>query len=613
MEMNRKTLPAGSAAVSETSAERTGAALENVWVYAKDKGHEEKPLLKGISCRIAPGSITLIAGASGSGKTTLLQTLAGLLQPGRGTVAYGPQSLWEDDGRLQAMHREIGIVFQYPERQLFADSIEKEFRYSLRPYRLSKSDQAKRIDRALAQMGLTREILTESFLTLSEGQKRKAALATALATEPKWLLLDEPTAGIDPQGIGPLLRCLEEQKRNSGGGAIVVSHDLDTFLPLADRVLILHNGTLAAEGTPQELLANPGLWLETEVGLPSALQLAVQLGKAGIEIDRVEGVPLTAEAMAGRLLGLKEEEQEEGGSFSCSDSTGPAAAATSYGEGNAPGSSAAPAAAGLATGAAERASSSAAGIVRELHPIAKWIVYVLLTAAVLMQHSWIGIGAAGLLTGGLILLSGVSYRSLLRPAKPFLYFIAISTLVSGITVVFPPDSWRPERIYFSVGPASQTLGLLLRFLLVMLLGILLAVTTGVKRMQLALEQALSFLERLRVPTAPFTFAATLLMRFLPRLLQEMDRMAIIVQARGKTQMKKRALRLREIPVFLIPFLLSMMKYAEDLSLLLEARGYQLKRLRREGRTRLPWTRREHISIAAGALLFAALYIIKDGS
>lgn len=127
-------------------------------------------------------------------------------------------------------------------------------------------------------------------------------------------------------------------------------------------------------------------------------------------------------------------------------------------------------------------------------------------------------------------------------------------------------------------------------------------------MQMALEQALSFLERFGIPVAPFAFAATLLMRFLPRLLQEMDRMLIIVQARGKSQVKRGSLRLREIPVFLIPFLLSMMKYAEDLSLTLEARGYQLKRLRREGMARLPWTGREWICIAAGILLFAVLYM-----
>ncbi|CAH1197655.1 Energy-coupling factor transporter transmembrane protein EcfT [Paenibacillus plantiphilus] len=644
--MNRETLPTASAAGQQAPADRTGVALEDVWVYPGDqgKGQAAKPLLQSIRCRIEPNTITLIAGTAGSGKTTLLQTIAGLMPLSRGAVRYGAHSLWEDGNRLHALlHRSIGIVFQYPERQLFADSIEKEFRYSLRPYRLSKAVQAERIDGALRQMGLPTDILSESFLTLSDGQKRKVALATTLATRPTWLLLDEPTAGIDPQGVGPLLRCLKQQKEAADGGVIVVSHDLDTFLPLADRVLILHNGALAAAGTPQELLARPELWLETEIGLPSALQLMAQLREAGtgMGIEGTEDVPLTAEAMADRILGPRERESHGtanpktaafdgvrkaesgtgafGGDYAAESGTAVPSGdyATEHrtatsGEEHAAESP--PEASILAAGTSEAKQAgaarmgAAAQLLQQLHPSAKWIVYVLLTAAILMQHSWAGIGVSALLTGSLIILSGVAYRSLLRPAKPFLYFIVISTVVSGITIIFASDSWLPERIYFSTAPASKTFELLVRFLFVMLLGILLAVTTGAKRMQMALEQALSFLERFGIPVAPFAFAATLLMRFLPRLLQEMDRMLIIVQARGKSQAKKGSLRLREIPVFLIPFLLSMMKYAEDLSLTLEARGYQLKRLRREGMARLPWTRREWICIAAGVLLFAVLYM-----
>ncbi|MBW7473153.1 ATP-binding cassette domain-containing protein [Paenibacillus oenotherae] len=597
---------------SGNRAEETGITLEHVSVCAGDKGRGQRaePLLQDIHCHIAAGSITLIAGAAGSGKTTLLQTIAGLTPLSRGAVRYGADSLWMEGGRLHPLHASIGIVFQYPERQLFAESIEKEFRYSLRPYRLSKTVQGERIQRALARMGLPEGILKESFLTLSEGQKRKAALATTLAAEPRWLLLDEPTAGIDPQGIAPLIDCMLEQKA-AGGGIVVVSHDLDTFLPIADRLLVLHGGALAAEGTPQELLANPRLWLETGIGLPSALHLTVLLRENGIDCDRI---PLTAEEMADRIVERKERAVHplQAGPTPAAATDGNSAGrslAFARAESSSPLKAAGPAAKQARTASrGTTARVAAARIVRDLHPIAKWLIYVLLSAAVLMQHSWAGIGAAGLITGGLVMLSGVAYRSLRRPIKPFLYFIVLSVAISGIGITLAPDSWRLERIYFSTEAAAETAGLLIRFLFVMIMGVLLAVTTGLKGMQAAMEQALSFLERLRIPAAPFAFAATMLMRFLPRLFQEMDRMAIIVQARGKFQTRRGALRLRELPVFLIPFLLSMMKYAEDLSLTLESRGYQMKRWRRAGSVPLPWTRREWIGVAAGILLFAVFYM-----
>lgn len=739
-----------SASLDPSPASRfnDGITVEQVSVLPSAGSARTRPLLQDVSFRLAPNSVTLIAGHTGSGKSTLLHALAGLLPIEQGRIAYGDQELRPPNQQVNpAVFKAIGLVFQYPERQLFAESIDKELRYSLRPYLLSRAEQQERIRHALRRMGLPDAFLKESFLTLSDGQKRKAAIASTIVTEPQWLLLDEPTAGIDPQGIGPLLRLLEEHKQTPGGGVIVVSHDLDTFLPLADRVLLLQDGRLAADGTPEALLSKPEVWLNTGVGLPSALALALTLEKQGLAlrfgrrtteetgsgsaervmadegeersdcrfIDEIQtngyagrvtdelqsdrkagytGFPLEAEAMAeailqelrsqGRLpqqrkidseqtygltwekaLGsdgpLPEPAASSGGAGdpllaagsevpACAVPVGslpPLAEQTGHGigENKSSGRAAPP---GRITCSAEAAAllgqlpaaeerggfvgaatphraaaspiedgeaslplrdtpSAASRIVNRLHPIAKWLVYMLLSAGILLQHSWSGLAAAALITVLCILISGSPYRSLWKPAKPFIYFIVISTLISGCGVSWEMGSWKPERFYFTAGPALQTLQLLFRFLLVMLLGVLLAVTTGTKMMQAGLEQAFAQLERLRIPVAAFTFFATLLVRFLPMLLQELDRTALIVQARGKTTGKRGLLRLREVPVFLIPFLLSMMKHAEDLSLALEARGYQLKRLRGEGRTRLRWTGREWLAGAAGIALFGVLY------
>ncbi|OXM82803.1 ATP-binding cassette domain-containing protein [Paenibacillus rigui] len=646
----------GKEAALQSASSTEEVRLEHVWVLPPDGSTRKEPLLKDLNCRFAAKTITLIAGPTGSGKSTLLHALAGLLPLYRGSVTYGPHSLWQPKGRLHAeVHRAIGIVFQYPERQLFAESIEKEFRYSLRPYRLTKKAEAERIGKALDRMQLSQTFLEESFLTLSDGQKRKAALATTIAAEPQWLLLDEPTAGIDPQGIGPLLQMIMEHKQASGGGAIVISHDLDTFLPVADRIILLRDGEIAADGTREELLAQPDAWLQAGVGMPSSLALAQALERNGTGIKNphltngrfqpMEAFPVTPQAMAEAILQLRasgtsrqtrvdmtypaREPSERDGMADAGSSVGERQVRQARNDGNQWDGSeldrrdkraAWPKETRTETGAGwngdtrseARASLHPEGapenIVGSLHPIAKWFVYILLSTGILLQHSWLGIGIAALITLCCILISGAAYPSLMKPAKPFIYFLVLSTVVSGCGIDFAPDSWRPERFYFSIPSAMATLQLLSRFLLVMLLGVLLAVTTGTRKMQAGLEQALSFLERFRVPVAAFTFSATLLVRFLPMLFQEMDRTALIVKARGKTQGRKGRLRVQDVPVFLIPFLLSMMKHAEDLSLALEAKGYQLKRLNGQSAAALPWTKREWLGIAVGIGLFTMLYI-----
>jgi energy-coupling factor transporter ATP-binding protein EcfA2/energy-coupling factor transporter transmembrane protein EcfT len=619
------------------SADEACISLEHVWVTPKENSFRDEPILRDIHCRLEPNTLTLIVGHTGSGKTTLLHALAGLIPLSQGSVSYGRHPLWDNNLSLNdTIHRSIGMVFQYPERQLFAESIEKEFRYSLKPYRLTKAEQSERIRLALNLMRLPETILAESFMSLSDGQKRKAALATTLATEPQWLLLDEPTAGMDPQGIQPLLGALRAQKKVPGGGVIVISHDLDTFLPLADRVLILQDGMLVANDSPEVLLATPSIWLRTGVGLPTSLELIMTLREHGIlvnssgESERSNHGPgghdpgpfLSPSDMADAILQQLCPPAEAVSSQECETSGAPAVSSQPKSQASRQMDSIAIQTAvalpsvykelggslpATVPESASSASSASSQMVREMHPIAKWFVYLLLSTGILLQHSWTGIGLAALTAWSCISISGVPYRSLLKPTKPFIYFILISTLISGIGVTFVENSWRPERMYFSIDSALQTFQLLSRFLLIMILGILLAVTTSGRRMQAGLEQALSLLERFRIPVAVFTFAATLLMRFLPILTQEMERTSMIVKARGKSRSKKDSLRLRDVPVFLIPFLLSMMKHAEDLSLALESRGYQFRRLRKEVAARVQWTKREWITAVIGLIVFLIFY------
>ncbi|UQZ82617.1 Energy-coupling factor transporter ATP-binding protein EcfA2 [Paenibacillus konkukensis] len=578
-------------------------------------------ILSEVSHTFPDGTVTLIAGRTGSGKSTLLHALAGLIPAASGQILCGGEPLWRD-GRVQkSVWLRSGIVFQYPERQLFADSVMKEFLYSLQPLRLSKPEALARIRGSLALLELPESILQESVFTLSDGWKRKAALATAWAVQPDWLLLDEPTAGIDPQGIPPLLAAIKSHRERGTGGVIVVSHDLDTFLPVADQVLIMQRGTVAAATSPAELYDDPGPLLRAEVGLPASIRIAQELRKRGF---RLAGRPLsaddTAEAVVRALRAPQPAQPSavdtaaaEGGSLAAEPGLPPADAGAGAEEALAAVQCAA--SGGEAFVAAEAAAASVPAAAADeglhrFHPIAKWIFYVAVSTGMLLQNRWPGLLFSALIVAAMVYAAGVSMRTAGRAVKAFAVFIVISALLSGVELAADGEWWRWQAASFSRDAAFRTVRQLSVFFLVLVAGVAFAVSTRPSMMQRGLEQALSFLERFRIPVSVFTFSASLLLRFIPLIAAETERMSLIVRARGKAVAKPgAALRLRDVPVFMIPLLLSMMRHAEDLALALEARGCKLHRLNRSSADYPPFRRRDWLAAAAGIALLILLFIL----
>ncbi|WP_214629352.1 ATP-binding cassette domain-containing protein [Paenibacillus agaridevorans] len=205
------------------------------------------PLLHDADVEFHAGQITLVIGANGAGKSTLLETIAGLRKPASGDIRLGGQALWLSK-RRQPLNREVllrfGIAMQQSESQWFASNVREELFYSLKPYGdYEDSEKERRIYAALEAAGLAPDLLERDPWTLSGGQQRRLALACLLACEPDWLLLDEPTAGLDTGGRAILCELLRTY-RSQGRGVIIVTHDLDTFLPLADDVLVVEGGTV---------------------------------------------------------------------------------------------------------------------------------------------------------------------------------------------------------------------------------------------------------------------------------------------------------------------------------------------------------------------------------
>jgi energy-coupling factor transporter ATP-binding protein EcfA2/energy-coupling factor transporter transmembrane protein EcfT len=542
--------------------------------------------IRDISFTLQDQTVTLLLGKTGSGKSTLLDMLAGLRELQGGSILYDDVPLWRRKRRLnRAVNHRIGCLFQQPEKQLFAVTVEREFRYSLRFLALSKEEADSRIRQAMHALKLPEELLHRSPLQLSSGQKRRVALGTVFAAGPDWLLLDEPTAALDPDGVRMLADWLRVCKENNGCGMVIATHDLDTFLPMADRIIVLDRGSIAADLTPQELCGQPDILLRAGIGLPSSMELSLLLRAQGLDIP----ASCSAEEMAGAISrSLQHPERRGEKSPPCSE---PAAAASDI---PANGTE-------FRTKAWERGSPPM--WMTSLDPRSKWAFLFLVSAGALLQQKWSGIAVSACIALAAMLACRYPWRRIWRMFRPFTVFIFFSALLSGLEWGGMERYWPVVR--FSVSNALDTGKQLVRMFPVMLLGIWFSRTTSHLSVKKGLEKALSFLTLFRVPVDLLTLPASLTLRFIPLLTDEFERFSRIVRARGKSQAKPGAVRLGDVKAVLVPFLLSCFQLAEHLSLAIEARGYKIGGVRTSS-VKLCWKGKDFAVCAAGVLLFILL-------
>lgn len=560
--------------------------VENAVAAPAGGGSEPRPTRR-YSFTVEDASVTMVIGAAGAGKSTLLDLLAGLRELREGRILYDGSPLWIRRRRLNpAVSRRIGLVFQQPEKQLFAATVAAEFRYSLRFLALPEPEAASRIRGAMRAMKLPEALLARNPLQLSAGQKRRVALAATAATAPDWLLLDEPTAGLDPDGVRTLADWLQAYRKRSSCGIVVATHDLDTFLPMADRVLVLDGGGIAADVPPQELDARPKLLLRAGVGLPAAMELALRLRARGLDVPATGDAEEMADAIE-RCLRQAAPPQEAAPEAAAGAGTASAAPAEPQ---HAGGSGAGPDPAG------RRAPPAwAAG----LDPRGKWAVLLALSAGALMQQRGIGIAASALLALGLLLACRFPLRRLRRITAPLLLLAAVSAALAGLE----------RNAGFSAPRALDTVRQLLRVLPALLAGAWFSWTTPTLAMKRGLDRALAPLARLRVPVDLLTLPAALTLRFIPLLADEFERFSRIARARGKSRAKPGRLRPGDLAAALVPFLLSCFQRAEQLALAVEARGYKLGGRRTSGLP-LRMRGRDWAACAAAAAAFALLAAIR---
>ena len=255
-----------------------------------------------ISFDVREGEFLGIIGHTGSGKSTLIQHLNGLLKPTSGEILLRGKNIWAEPKKIRDVRFRVGLVFQYPEYQLFEETVYKDIAFGPANMGRTGAELDRCVREAARLVGLRDSQLDKSPFELSGGQKRRVALAGVLAMEPEVLVLDEPTAGLDPAGRENLMANIRNYHENKGRTIILVSHSMDEIAQNVDRIVVLKSAHVLMQGTPREVFARSEELLSAGLDVPQVTRLAMALRKRGLEIDPAV---YTAEDLERQLLAVK--------------------------------------------------------------------------------------------------------------------------------------------------------------------------------------------------------------------------------------------------------------------------------------------------------------------
>ena len=271
------------------------------YVYSADTAYQIKAL-KNVNLKIEDGQFIGVIGHTGSGKSTLIQHLNGLIKATSGSIYFHGKDIYDEDFDLRELRNRVGLVFQYPEHQLFETTIFEDVCFGPKNQGLSKEEAGLRAFEALRSVGLPEELYYQSPFDLSGGQKRRVAIAGVLAMKPEVLILDEPTAGLDPAGRDEILDLVARMHRESGITVILVSHSMEDVAKYVQRIIVMNQGNVMYDGTPKEVFRH---YRELEaVGLaaPQVTYLMNELKGYGLNVDT--DATTIAEARASLLEAL---------------------------------------------------------------------------------------------------------------------------------------------------------------------------------------------------------------------------------------------------------------------------------------------------------------------
>ncbi|WP_342563462.1 ATP-binding cassette domain-containing protein [Paenibacillus sp. FSL R7-0345] len=553
--------------------------------------------LRDVNLEISSGTLAILCGVTGSGKSTLLRLLSGLDTPSSGRIFYAGKA----DGAPK-----VSIVFQQPETQLFAGTVHKEMEYGLEQHGVPKVQRLELIRSAMSRAGLPYEIFAgRSPFLLSGGEKRRLCIAAALAVQPELLILDEPTAGLDPQSAHSLLQ-LVQQLRAEGITLIIGTHELDSLLPLADQAVVMHRGTVHYDGPPAKLAADHQLLRAAGLEPPAYSRIGDRLRRQGLLAEQPGSIE---ELLAGLALlpvppagGGSAETQEPYGTAGVSSAEphehGGAAVGDSaeirepYGvTGGRPGEN------------QDRKSARRARW-KELDPRVKWLGMLLGSLIVLGMNSLPPLLLAALLIGGLISSAALPWSRTVRFFRPFLLMFLFLWLLSALDWNSPDLALGP--VGFSTDGMMRGGLNVLRFLLLIALGFLFTETTTGAPLREALEWVLTPLKKLGIRTRGWSLAVSVTLQFVPWILGKLNQLQLALKSRGKPQQGLARWTPRQVGMLIVPLLILVISMGDELATAVESRGYDPKKARTPAYT-LNWKSADTLALACVVLTAAVLW------
>ena len=270
-------------------------------IYSAGTPFERGALLE-VDFSAMEGEYLGIIGHTGSGKSTLIQHLNALLKPTSGQVLFQGQDVWADPARTRQTRFQVGLVFQYPEYQLFEETVYKDISFGPKNMGLDEKEVDRRVREAAAFVGLRDDQLEKSPFELSGGQKRRVAIAGVIAMEPKVLILDEPTAGLDPVGVESILGNIRDYHQSNNATIILVSHSMEEVARTVDRLVVVNDGRIPFQGPPREVFRHGAELERMGLGVPQMTRVFSRLRAMGVDIDAsVYTIPQAKETILRRL------------------------------------------------------------------------------------------------------------------------------------------------------------------------------------------------------------------------------------------------------------------------------------------------------------------------
>ena len=267
----------------------------------------EKTAVDHVNLEIEEGAFVGIIGHTGSGKSTLIQHFNGLIRPTSGKIYLDGTDIWADKTNIRQVRFQVGLVFQYPEYQIFEDTVYKDIAFGPRNMGLSEAEIKERVEETAALVGLTQAQLNQSPFDLSGGQKRRVAIAGVMALRPKVLILDEPTAGLDPKGREDILREIRRYHKETGRTVLLVSHSMEDMANCAEKILVMNAGKVFCYDTVENVFRQAKALQEIGLAVPQITRVCMQL--------REQGIPLsddiyTVEAAYQQILQIYRQQKE---------------------------------------------------------------------------------------------------------------------------------------------------------------------------------------------------------------------------------------------------------------------------------------------------------------